>query len=233
MGNLQNKDDNVQVFISDKDFSCSKCGISLENKELLPSATGKGVLCMKCAGFGNLVFLPSGEPALSRRARKHSKLSAVVLKWSRRRSRYERQGLLVEKDAVAKAESECLSDNDAREKRKIRETAKRAIADREYIGQFTQKIKELFPSCPKGREIEIAEHACRKYSGRIGRSSMAKVLEAKAVRLAVIAHIRHAETQYDELLMSGRRKKTARADIEEHLDKVLKSWERRSPDRPS
>ncbi len=226
MGNLENKDSEVQVFMSDKDFSCSKCGISLENKELLPSATGNGVFCMRCAGFGHLVFLPSGDPALSRRARKHSKLSAFVMKWSSRRRRYERQGLLVEKDAVAKAESECLSDNDAREKRKIRETAKRAVADREYIEQFTQKIKELFPSCPKGREIEIAEHACQKYSGRIGRSSMAKELEIRAVRLAVIAHIRHAETKYDELLMSGRRKKIARADIEDSLDEVLKKWER-------
>ena len=233
MHNPENKDEIIQVFMSDKDFSCSKCGISLENKELLPSAAGNGVLCMRCAGFGHLLFLQSGDPALSRRARKYSKLSAVVLKWNRQRRRYERQGLLVGRDAVAKAESECLSDNDLREKRKIRETAKRAMADREYIEQFTEKIKEFFPACPKGREIEIAEHACQKYSGRIGRSSMAKELDRRAVRLAVIAHIRHAETEYDELLMSGRRKKTARADIEEHLDKVLKSWERRSPDRTS
>ncbi|MFA6291808.1 MAG: DUF2293 domain-containing protein [Victivallales bacterium] len=233
MGNLENKDDKVQVFMPDKDSSCSKCGIRLDNKELLLPAAGNGVLCMKCAGLGHLVFLPSGDPALSRRSQKYSKLSAVVLKWSRRRRRYERQGLLVERDAVAKAECECLSDNEARGKRKIREAAKRVIADREYIEQFTKKIKELFPCCPKGREIEIAEHACQKYSGRIGRSSMAKELETRAVRLAVIAHIRHAETRYDELLMSGRGKKTARADIEEHLDKVLKSWERRSQDRTS
>jgi hypothetical protein len=32
----------------------------------------------------------------------------VVLKWSRARKRYDRQGLLVQETALAEAESECL-----------------------------------------------------------------------------------------------------------------------------
>jgi len=48
--------------------------------------------------------------ALTRRARKHSLLSAVVLKWSRARKHYERQGLLVEETALELAEDECLAD---------------------------------------------------------------------------------------------------------------------------
>jgi hypothetical protein len=54
--------------------------------------------------------------------------------------------------------------------------------------------------CPPGQEIAIAEHACLKYSDRVGRSASAKNLEESAIRLAVIAHIRHAETHYDDLL---------------------------------
>ena len=46
----------------------------------------------------------------------------------------------------------------------------------------------------------IAEHACLKYSDRIGRTASAKSLAEEAVDLAVIAHIRHTETQYDQLL---------------------------------
>ena len=225
MHNPENDDGKILAFILSKDSPCSKCDKKLEHKDFIMPAKNGGVLCMKCAGFDHLLFLPSGDPALTRRAHKYSNLSAVVLKWNRQRHRYERQGLLVEKDAVSKAEQECLSDNEAREKRKIRETAKRAVIDREYIGRFAKKIIELFPACPKGREIEIAEHACKKYSGRVGRSSMAKELEAKPVRLAVIAHIRHAETKYDELFTKGHTKETARAEIEEHLDRVLKKWE--------
>ncbi|MFA6567232.1 MAG: DUF2293 domain-containing protein [Victivallales bacterium] len=226
MDKNEKEDGNTLVFILSKDSPCSKCGVKLEHKDLITLEKDKGAMCMKCAGFDHLIFLPAGDPALTRRAQKHSKLSAVVLQWSRSRRRHERQGLLVEQNAVEKAEQECLSDNERREKRKIRETAKRAVIDREYIGLFAKKIIDLFPSRPKGREIEIAEHACQKYSGRIGRSSMAKELETKAVRLAVIAHIRHAETKYDELLLAGRTKETARAAIKEHLDKVLKKWER-------
>jgi hypothetical protein len=52
----------------------------------------------------HLVLLPSGGDAgLTRRARKASTLSAVVVRWSRTRQRYERQGLLVEPAALKAA----------------------------------------------------------------------------------------------------------------------------------
>jgi hypothetical protein len=53
-----------------------------------------GPLCMGCADLDHLVFLPAGNAALSRRARKASGLSAVVVRFSRSRKRYERQGIL-------------------------------------------------------------------------------------------------------------------------------------------
>ncbi len=49
----------------------------------------------------------------SRGARKHSTLAAVVLEWSRARKRYERQGLLVEAQALEQAEGECPADEEA------------------------------------------------------------------------------------------------------------------------
>jgi hypothetical protein len=42
------------------------------------------------------------------------------------------------------------------------------------VEQFAKRIRELFPACPAERELQIAEHACRKYSGRIGRSAAAR-----------------------------------------------------------
>jgi hypothetical protein len=50
-----------------------------------------------------LVFLPSGDAGLTRRARIARTLSAVVVRWSRARGRYERQGLLVEQAALQAA----------------------------------------------------------------------------------------------------------------------------------
>ena len=68
----------------------------------------RGPLCMSCADLADLVFLPSGDAALTRRARKHSRLSAVLVRFSRARKHYERQGVLIEEPAIERAEAECF-----------------------------------------------------------------------------------------------------------------------------
>jgi len=111
---------------------------------------------------------------------------------------------------LEQAEQECLADNEARARRRQREAARRAELDRGYLVRFAVRVRELFPRCPSRREVAIAEHACLKYSGRIGRSAAARSFDENAVRLAVIAHIRHAETQYEELLAQGHERFDAR-----------------------
>jgi ribosomal protein L14 len=63
---------------------------------------------MTCAELNHLVYLPRGDAAVTRRAKKASSLSAVVVRFSRSRRRYERQGILVEQaalDAAAQSRS--------------------------------------------------------------------------------------------------------------------------------
>ena len=223
---LQNeRNRELKVFISNRESTCGECGENLGLKAWITLAGEKGALCLACADLDHLLFLPSGDAALTRRARKHSVLSAVVLKWSRVRKQYERQGLLVEARGLEQAEEECLADSDVRERRKEREAARREEYDRQYIDQFAARVRELFPECPEGREREIAEHACLKYSGRVGRSASAKALDEEAVRLAVIAHIRHRETKYDELVARGYERWEARDEVEEAVRKVLEKWQ--------
>jgi hypothetical protein len=220
------EDNELKVFISTRESVCGECGEDLGSKAWITLAGEKGALCLACADLDHLVFVPSGDAALTRRSRKHSTLSAVVLKWSRARKRYERQGLLVEEGGLAKAEVECLSDGEGRERRREREAIRRQESDHRYIDQFAARVRELFPRCPAGRGREIAEHACRKYSGRIGRSESAKALDEQAVRLAVIAHIRHRETGYDESLARGRDRHEARQTVAEAVLRKLEAWER-------
>jgi hypothetical protein len=104
----------------------------------------------------HLVFLPSGEAALTRRAKKASGLSAVVVRWSRTRKRYERQGL--------------------------------------------------------------------RGSGRVGRSAAGRSLDEEALTLAVVASVRHEDTDYDLLLMSGVSRAGARDQIRPAVDRILVSW---------
>jgi hypothetical protein len=149
----------------------------------------------------------------------------VVLEWSRARKRYERQGLLVEEAALQQAEQECLADSDARTRRREREAGRRAELDQQYVERFAARVGQLFPGCPPGRETIIAEHACQKYSGRVGSSAAAKDLDEPAVRLAVIAHIRHVETDYDRLLAQGFDRSEARDEVAGAVARVLSRWE--------
>jgi hypothetical protein len=140
----------LKVFISSRDSTCDECGEPLGRSAWIMLAGERGVLCLACADLEHLAFLPSGDAALTRRAKKHSRRHAVVLKWSRRRKRYERQGLLVEEEALAQAETECL---------------------------------------------------------------------------AVIAHVRHTETNYDVLLGRGADRHEARRLVQDRIARVLAKWE--------
>src|SRR5690606_11754433 len=215
----------LKVFISSRESVCDECGEDLGRKAWITLDEEKGALCLACADLDHLLYLPAGDAAMTRRARKYSTLVAVVLKWSRHRKRYERQGLLVEEAALEQAEQECLADADIRARRQEREAIRRAELDREYVEQFAQAVRARFPGCPPGRETVIAEHACRKYSGRIGRSAAAKQLDEDAVRAAVVAHVRHAETEDDRLLARGRERREARRLIAKDVERVLAAWQ--------
>src|SRR5262249_24899292 len=225
MASQQHEIDELKVFISTRESTCGECGENLGSKAWITLAGEKGALCMACADLDHLIYLPSGDAALTRRAKKHSTLSAVVLRWSVARKRFERQGLLVEEQGLEKAEEECLADSEVRERRRGREAVRREELDRQYVELFAQRVRELFPGCPPGRETVIAEHACQKYSGRVGRSASSKSLEEAAVRFAVIAHIRHRETDYDRLLSRGYERGEARVEVERAVGAVLRSWE--------
>jgi hypothetical protein len=220
-----NESTEIKVFISHRDSKCDECGEQLGRSAWITLQENKGAVCLACSDLDHLVFLPTGDAALTRRARKHSTLSAVVLKFSRARRRYERQGLLVEEEGLQKAEAECLADADARERRRQREEERRAEMDQQYIRAFATRVRELFPHCPQQRELEIAEHACRKYSGRVGRSAAARNFDEAAVRLSVVAHIRHRETNYDQLLAQGYDRHDARALARSRIDETLSRWQ--------
>jgi hypothetical protein len=215
----------LKVFISNRSSTCDECHEDLGRKAWITLVRDIGALCLSCADLDHLVFLASGDAALTRRAKKYSVLSAVVLKWSRARRRYERQGLMVEESALDLAEEECLADFEVRAMRREREAARRAGLDSQFVQQFAKKIRELFPRMETGREQMISEHACLKYSGRVGRSDMGRRLDEEAVRLAVVAHIRHRETNYDELLGRGWDRSDARSAVAERIYEVLHCWE--------
>ncbi len=180
--------------------------------------------CLDCADLGHLVFLPRGDTALTRRSREESALSAVVVRFNRRKGRYERQGVLVEEAGLARAERRCLADAEARRRRRVRDAAWRTAQDMRFTDAFAAEIRRLFPGCPAARARAIAEHASARGSGRVGRSAAGRALSDSAVISAVVASVRHVDTPYDQLLMSGVARHEARRRIAAGVETVLRGW---------
>jgi hypothetical protein len=216
----QSRPPDLVVISPVKDWTCSSCG---DTGDLL-FMENAGPLCLDCSDLGHLVFLPSGDAALTRRAKKASRLSAVVVRWSRSRKRYERQGILAEAEAIERAENECLSDAEVRARRREQDQARRADEDVRLAAELAAAIRAQFPGCPVGRAEAIASHAAARGSGRIGRSAAGRVLDADAVSLAVAASVGHVDTGYDRLLMSGVDRETARRQVRERVEDVLSGW---------
>jgi len=213
----------IVVFWAHRDATCDGCGERLTGGAFL-RLEERRAFCLACSDLDHLVFLPSGDAALTRRAAKHSALRAVVVRWSRSRHRYERQGTLVEEEALARAEADCLGDAEAREERRARDAERRESLDRDLVARFAAAVRERYPGCPAERELEIAEHACRRASGRVGRTAAAKRLDPEAIDLAIRAHVRHGHTRYDDLLMAGWDRGEARAEVEGQVAEVLARW---------
>jgi hypothetical protein len=99
----------VVIVPHNTEWKCHRCG---ETGDLLMMEK-PGPACMRCVGLDDLEFLPSGDALLTRRVRTRSQRHAVVVRFSKTRGRYERQGLLVEPEALADVQRELAEERSA------------------------------------------------------------------------------------------------------------------------
>jgi hypothetical protein len=219
-----NKTADLTVFQLTSDRAeCSQCGMEIFKGQLM-FLEKQTPLCLTCADLDHLEFLPSGDTALTRRTRKYSPLVAIVVKFSRARKRYERQGILAIPDAIARAEAECATDADERAARRQQDAARRLEQDKQLVAGLTDAIRGQYPGCPREEAAAIAAHTALRGSGRVGRTAAGQALSAEAVQLAVRAWIRHQHTGYDKLLMQGFPRDEAREMIGGEVERVARSW---------
>ena len=224
------KSGDIAVFITRREGKCAECGADFFKGDFIRVDEGR-TLCLDCADLGHLEYLPRGNTALTRRASKHSPLRAVVVQWSRTRNRYERQGIIVTAQAIDRAEKECIEDAGVREQQRERAALRREGSDASYVASVTAAIRIAFPGCPPDEAVQIAEWTCQKNSGRVGRSAAAKSLDPQALKLAVIARIRHEHTGYDRWLMEHGERELARQSVRSEITHILGHWQ--SPPVPA
>lgn len=211
------------VFDILRDSECAECGKELLARDFLFMEDGHP-LCLTCADLDHLAYLPRGDTALTRRARKYSSLSAVVVRFSRARKRYERQGVLVEEAALDRAEEECHADAAERLANREKAARRRVEQDRNLATRMMESILALYPGCPPAEAQAIAAHTSRRGSGRVGRTAAGRALETEALSAAVIAAIRHRHTRYDQLLMRGYSRRDARDAVRDAINRILERW---------
>ena len=175
----QSRPPDLVVISPVKEWTCTSCG---DTGDLL-LMEDSGPLCLDCSDLGHLVFLPSGDAALTRRAKKASRLSAVVVRWSRARKRYERQGILAEAEAIERAEQECLSDAEVRARRRERDEALRVGDDVQLQAELAAAIRA---AGWRTEHLHSSPWPYRCYGMRRG-SSLRKAPIVSRSRLRVVA----------------------------------------------
>jgi len=105
--------------------------------------------------------------------------------------------------------------------------------DEEFQSRLAAEIIRLFPGCPPQRAVAIAKHTGLRGSGRVGRSAAGRALDEAAIARAVTASVRHQDTGYDALLMSGVPRDAARDRVRPAIDRVLATWHEASRRRSS
>jgi hypothetical protein len=202
------------------DWTCAECG---RTGDMFIEDDGEA-LCLICAEMDHLVFLADGDGTLTYRATQFSVLSAVVMHWSRISESYLRQGILIEDEALDLAEQRCLTEEDARLCRDERESERRAREHAELQAPVAAEVARRFPNCPPERAAAIARHVDVHDRGRVGGAEVSHAGNEQALMPAVITVVRHLDTAYDSLLMSGFPREIARDRIRPAVDRTLADW---------
>lgn len=97
------------------------------------------------------------------------------------------------------------------------------------VERFAARVRERFPSAPRGESQRIARYACGRDSERVGALVGADGYLDHAVELAVIAHIRHHHTRYEALLDAGYDRDAAREAVQPDVLRTLSTWGHAGP----
>jgi hypothetical protein len=94
--------------------------------------------------------------------------------------------------------------------------------DEKYLSRARSLLRAQFPDMPASVAEKVLQHAYMKGSGRVGRKRTVK--DDRKIRLAVEAHIRHAHTEYKDMLEAGVDRQTARDRVWDSVQDLRDKW---------
>ena len=169
--------------------------------------------------------LPSGDAPLTRAVAKAAGRKRVYAVMEKRYKKYPPQqiGVWVPAGLIQAEKTRLAALRTPEHKEKL--AKQRQDKENREIEAFRVAILQRFPNCPPAEAEEIAFHTCQTGSGRVGRSSVVD----DPVWAAVVAHIRHVHTEYEDLLDEfGYEQFEAREAVRERIDQMLVLWQKKT-----
>ena len=183
------------------------------------------------------VFVPSGDPALTRRLKVSTECWGVVQK---RKNRIEARGLWAEKSVVEQVRENLEFERSNPVYLRRLEAARQArIAKQDaYVVEFRQAVVDFLDFAPCYEELAwdladaVTDQAIPVGSGTVART--ARIPLAARAEAAVIAWMRHQTTGYDRMYIArvkGERR-AVRRTLAERSREILASYRRGEPAEP-
>lgn len=180
-------------------------------------------------------LLPPGDPGLTRRAK------AAGPYWQVQESRGRKvfsRGLWTAAQTIESLRRELEQERrtPAHAKRQAASTARRELAQTNYVSDFHQAVVEFLAFDPRFSELATAvarlvtEHATPVGSGTVARTQRLTI-EQKA-KAAVVAWMRHQTTEYDDMKIArvkGRRREARRELAQQSLGLLTGYRQGRAP----
>ncbi|KAI9752746.1 MAG: hypothetical protein M4579_005502 [Chaenotheca gracillima] len=177
-------------------------------------------------------FLEKGDPYLTLNCRKVAFEAEKVVYVVHQPGKSVRKGLHVPNDILEQVKAKAANTAEERQHSGV-------LRDQRTIAVARVAIYEALPAIPTENAEQVLSHGFLKGSGRVGRSTT--MSQEKKIMLATIAHIRHTETSYEELLRQHRRqarlngapingmlpqsdKVHIRRQVQRRVNEVLKKW---------
>jgi len=151
------------------------------------------------------LFVPSGDPGLTRRLKRSGEYWCVV---HRRRNRVESLGILTDGRRVEEIRRELEAERNSPAWQKKQESARKAREAKQdaYVIEFRNAVVNFLNFAPCYREIEwrladaVTDHAVPVGSGTVARTE--RIPLDRRAEAAVIAWMRHCTTSYDMMTIA-------------------------------
>ena len=182
----------------------------------------------------NWIFVPSGDPGLTRRLKAVTECWVVVHK---RKNRVEALGVWADKSVVeqVRADLESERNNPAYLRRLERARQARIAKEDAYAVEFRQAVVDFLAFAPEYEEMAwdladaVTDLAIPVGSGTVARTE--RIPLAQRAEAAVIAWMRHQTTNYDRMYIANYKgeRRAVRRTLAENSRAVLERYRKGDP----